>query len=176
VARLSAGRHAALARAELDVLHHRQPGKQRVALEHHAAVGAGAGDGPAVEGHGAGGRPVEAGDDAQQRGLAATRGAEDGDEIALAHRQVDGRQRLHRIAAAHAREGARDALDDDAAHIVLQGNSFWFTALNRKSEIRPMTPMTMMPKIIWPVASSAWLSMIMWPMPEDEPMSSATMT
>ncbi len=39
-----------------------------------------------------------------------------------------------------------------------------------------MTPMTMMPKIIWPVASSAWLSMIMWPMPEDEPINSATMT
>ena len=39
-----------------------------------------------------------------------------------------------------------------------------------------MTPITMMPKIIWPVASSAWLSMIMWPMPDEEPISSATMT
>ena len=34
----------------------------------------------------------------------------------------------------------------------------------------------MIPKIICPVSSSAWLSMIMWPMPDDEPMSSATMT
>ena len=39
-----------------------------------------------------------------------------------------------------------------------------------------MMPMTMMPKMIWPVASSAWLSVIMWPMPEDEPISSATIT
>ena len=34
----------------------------------------------------------------------------------------------------------------------------------------------MMPKMIWPVLSSAWLSTIMWPMPADEPISSATMT
>ncbi len=34
----------------------------------------------------------------------------------------------------------------------------------------------MMPKIICPVARSAWESMIMWPMPEDEPISSATIT
>ena len=39
-----------------------------------------------------------------------------------------------------------------------------------------MTPITTMPKMICPVFSSAWLSMIMWPMPEDAPISSATMT
>ena len=58
----------------------------------------------------------------------------------------------------------------------LHGNSRRFAALNRKSEISPITPITMMPKMIWPVASSAWLSMIMWPMPDDEPISSATIT
>ncbi len=31
-----------------------------------------------------------------------------------------------------------------------------------------MQPMTMIPKMICPVLSSAWLSVIMWPMPEDE--------
>ena len=65
---------------------------------------------------------------------------------------------------------------DQLAHARLQGNSRRLTALNRKSEISPITPMTMMPKMICPVAISAWLSMIMWPMPEDEPISSATMT
>jgi hypothetical protein len=39
-----------------------------------------------------------------------------------------------------------------------------------------MTPITMIPKMICPVFSSAWLSVIMWPMPEDEPISSATIT
>ena len=39
-----------------------------------------------------------------------------------------------------------------------------------------MTPMTMMPKMIWSVAISAWLSVIMWPMPLEAPMSSATIT
>ena len=39
---------AALDEAEADVLAYRQPREQRVALEHHAAVGAGAGDGLAI--------------------------------------------------------------------------------------------------------------------------------
>jgi hypothetical protein len=47
--------------------------------------------------------------------------------------------------------------------------------LNAKS-IRPITPMTMMPKMIWPVLSSAWLSVIMCPMPLEAPISSATIT
>ena len=48
-----------------------------------------------------------------------------------------------------------------SAHARLQGNSRRFPHLNRKSEINPITPITMMPKMICPVASSAWLSMIM---------------
>ena len=39
-----------------------------------------------------------------------------------------------------------------------------------------MTPITMMPKMIWPVFSSACESVIMWPMPDDAPISSATIT
>ena len=42
-------RHAPLAQAEGDVLRDRQPGEQRVGLEHHAAVGAGPGDRLAIE-------------------------------------------------------------------------------------------------------------------------------
>ena len=85
-------------------------------------------------------------------------------------------QRARRLPAAHGRENARDILDEELAHARLHGNSFRFAALNRKSDTSPITPITMMPKIICPVASSAWLSMIMWPMPEDEPISSATIT
>ena len=43
-----AARQPALARAKADVLAHRHPGKQRVVLEHHAAVAAGTGDRLAV--------------------------------------------------------------------------------------------------------------------------------
>ena len=56
------------------------------------------------------------------------------------------------------------------------GKSQALNALNRKSEASPIRPITMMPKMIWPVFSKAWLSTIMWPMPDEEPISSATMT
>ena len=85
-------------------------------------------------------------------------------------------ERARRLPAAHGREDARDVLDAELAHARLHGNSLRFAALNRKSETSPITPITMMPKMICPVASSAWLSMIMWPMPDDEPISSATIT
>jgi hypothetical protein len=39
-----------------------------------------------------------------------------------------------------------------------------------------MTPITTMPKIICPVSSRRCESMIMWPMPLDAPISSATIT
>ena len=51
-----------------------------------------------------------------------------------------------------------------------------FARLNAMSEINPITPIVMMPKMIWSVASSAWLSVIMWPMPLLAPISSATIT
>ena len=124
----------------------------------------------------AGGGPVEPGDQAQQRRLAAARRAEDGDEVVVGDREVRRLERARRRAATHARKDARDVLDHELAHARLQGNSRRFPHLNRKSEIKPITPITMMPKMIWPVASSAWLSMIMWPMPEEEPISSATIT
>jgi hypothetical protein len=57
-----------------------------------------------------------------------------------------------------------------------QGKSLRFSALNARSVTRPNTPITMMPKMIWSVASSAWLSVIMWPMPLEAPISSATIT
>ena len=129
-----------------------------------------------VEHDAAAGRPVEAGDDAQQRGLAAARRAEDGDEVVVADAEIGRLQRPRRCVALARREGARDLIDRELGHAKLHGNSQALNALNRKSETRPISPMTMMPKMIWPVLSSAWLSVIMWPMPDDEPISSATMT
>ena len=44
--------------------------------------------------HDAGGRPVEAAQDLQQRGLAGTRGANDGDAFAGAHAEIHALQHL----------------------------------------------------------------------------------
>src|SRR5262249_6482275 len=167
---------AALAQAEGDVLAHGQPREQRVGLEHHAAIGARTRHLAPVEHDTAAGRPVEAGDDAQQRGFRAARGAGDGDEVVVADVEIGRLQRPRRRVAVARGEGARDLLDLQRGHASLHGNSQALKALNRKSEMRPIRPMTMMPKMIWPVLSSAWLSVIMCPMPDDEPISSATMT
>ena len=65
---------------------------------------------------------------------------------------------------------------DGDRHSRAHGKRRRFSHLNSTSLTRPMTPMTMIPKMIWSVASSAWLSVIMWPMPLDAPISSATIT
>jgi hypothetical protein len=72
---------------EGDVVEHVEPGHQRVLLEDDAAVAAGAGHGPPVQQHAPGRRPDEAGHDVEQRGLAASRGAERHDELARPDRQ-----------------------------------------------------------------------------------------
>ena len=64
------------------MLLHREPREQRVALEDHAAVRAGPGDGMAVEQNFAAGGFIESGDDADERGFAATGRADDADEFA----------------------------------------------------------------------------------------------
>ena len=69
--------------AEHDVLGHRPPRQQQVLLEHVADVAGRAGDFPAVEENTARGRADESRDDVEQRALAAARGADDRDELAL---------------------------------------------------------------------------------------------
>ena len=71
---------------------------------------------------------------------------------------------------------ARARVHDSQGHSRAHGNRRRFSHLKSTSLTRPMTPMTMIPKMIWSVASSAWLSVIMWPMPLDAPISSATIT
>src|ERR1700681_2125586 len=74
--------HAAHLEPELDIAAHGLPGKQRVLLEHHAAVGARTVDALAVDRHRAGGRLEEAGKRVEQRRLPAARWTDDGDELA----------------------------------------------------------------------------------------------
>src|SRR5215211_6031289 len=169
-------RNALLAQPERNVVGDGEPGEQSVGLKHHAAIGPRPGDRPPIEHDPPGGRAVEPGHQPQQRRLSAARRPKNGDEIVVADVEVNRLERPRRSPASDAREDARDALDDERGHVMLHANSHRFASLNRKSEISPMMPITMMPKIIWPVARSAWLSMIMWPMPEEEPISSATMT
>jgi hypothetical protein len=87
-------RQPPLARAEADVLAHRHPGEQRVVLEHHAAVAAGAADALAVDEDLAAGWLLEAGDDAQHSGLAAAGSADQTDELALRDGRIDAAERF----------------------------------------------------------------------------------
>ena len=103
-------RQMALPRSEADVLAHGHPGKQRVILEHHAAVAPGAGDRLAGNRNAPGRRLLEAGDDAQERRFSATGRADHADELALWNRQIDRCQRLDlavtdRKALGHAADG-----------------------------------------------------------------------
>src|SRR5882757_2422987 len=166
----------ALAQAERDVLAHRQPREQCVRLKHHATVRARSRDFAAVEHDAAACRPIQARDNAQQRRFSTAGRAEDGDEVIVADDKFNRLQSERRHMALPRGEGAGDLLDLQRRHASFQGNSQALNALNRKSDTKPISPMTMMPKMIWPVLSNAWLSVIMWPMPDDDPMSSATMT
>src|SRR6185369_1475123 len=168
--------YPALAQAERDVFAHGEPWEQRVRLKHHPAIRAGSRDFLPVQDDVAAGRPIEPGDDPQQRGFSAAGWAEDGDEVVVADAESGWLQRPRRCAALARRKNAGDLIDPQLGHANLHGNSQALKALNRKSDTNPIRPMTMMPKMIWPVLSSAWLSVIMWPMPDDEPISSATMT
>ena len=77
--------HAARPGPELDVLQHRVPGEQRVLLEHHAAVRAGAADGLAVDENRTTGRADEAGGHVEQRRLATAARPEQALEAVLRH-------------------------------------------------------------------------------------------
>jgi hypothetical protein len=92
------GIDAAHSKSERDVVAYVEPRHQRVLLEHHAAVGAGACHRLAVEQDLAGRWRQEAGDAVQQRGLAAAGSAQRDHEVAVLHRHVDGGQRLQHAA------------------------------------------------------------------------------
>ena len=95
-------RHAAQAQAVADVAEHRHVRPERVGLEHHRDVALLRGevrDIAAGEPDGAGRGLLEAGDGAQERGLAAAGRAEDRDELARRDGEVDAMQHRRRAVA-----------------------------------------------------------------------------
>ena len=105
---------------------HREMGKQRVVLEHHADVAPGrrqGGDFHAVDLHRSRVRPLEAGHDFQERRLARAAGAEDGQEFARRHLQ------RHAIECRHLAEPLGRSVDPEF------GRSFH--ARRRHAPLRP---------------------------------------
>ena len=109
---LGAGQ-AGVLETEGEVLAHGHVRVEGVGLEDHreAAVGgADLGDVRAVDGDGAGGRAVEAGDEAEQGGLAAAGGADEDDELAVGDLERDVADDLGGA------EGSGDVAEGDAGH------------------------------------------------------------
>ena len=119
------------AQAEGDVLEHRHVAEQRVVLEHEADValaGAVAQRILAVDPHFAGIRPVEAGDDPQQRGLARTGRTEQRQQFALADLQVD-------IVERGERAELLDDVPDFNGHVVSSPAGFVASSRRRSSTV-----------------------------------------
>jgi hypothetical protein len=106
-------RHAHVLQPERHVVEDAHVRIQRVRLEHHRAAarrGRDVVDALAVEDDVAGGGRLEARDQAQQRRLAATRGADEHDELAVGDREVDAVDDLGFA------EGLVDALEFEGCH------------------------------------------------------------
>ena len=80
---------AAFAQSEFNVLLDRQPGKQRIFLEHDAAVGARLEDRLAIKADIAAGCPVEAGNNVEQRRFPATARTQDREKLIVADFKID---------------------------------------------------------------------------------------
>ena len=96
---------------DVDVLEAREPGQQRVVLEHDAALGARRSDLAVVAQEDAARRQRQAGDEVQERRLAAARVADQRHELALGDGEVDLAQRVK--ATLLRREHHLDVLDLD---------------------------------------------------------------
>ena len=148
---------------ELDVLAHRLPGKQRVLLEHHAAIGAGARDGLAIHPHPPAARRTEARDGVQQRGFAAARGADDGNELARPDRERDVGHRFDHVPVGLVVQAEPFDLDMSlgpfhgagAAHgCAIHGIAARPPARIATLETRPSSPIATMPSTM----SEYWIS------------------
>src|SRR5204862_7262673 len=100
-----------------------EPGHQRMLLEHDAAIGARAGDGPAIELDLTFGGGEKAGDAIEQPRFAAARRADGDHELAIPHGQVDVAKRLDR--AVLGRVSDAEVADVELGHPAIVGaNSF----------------------------------------------------
>ena len=100
------------AHREGDVAHHGEPRHERVTLEHHATVERRPGDFAPVHDDRAGRGRVQAGEDVQDRGLAAAGMADDADELAFLHAEV------HALEDVGVIEAFGQALDLEERHRV----------------------------------------------------------
>ncbi|MNN47884.1 hypothetical protein D3C81_1623260 [compost metagenome] len=111
---------AADLQAHLDVLQHGAPGEQGIALEHHALVSVDALQRLAIDVDAAAALVGQAGEDAEEGRLAAARGAEHREELALTDFQVEVLQGDHPFGLAalvlRAELHAQVARHDLAAH------------------------------------------------------------
>src|SRR5207244_7222763 len=102
------------AQAEGDVVRDIEPGKRCVVLEHYAdAVGRVARDRPPPELYRAFGGLREPRDQLEQRRLAASRGTDDGEELAAPELEIDGPERMQRSRRAARHEHLADTAQPD---------------------------------------------------------------
>ncbi len=139
---------------ERDVVDHALPGKQRVLLEHEAAVGMRPVDDDAVHAHRAACRREVARERAQQRRLAAARRPQQADELARRDAEAHVVQRLEaRGAIAHFHVHVLD-VDAARAHRVAPVGAHGIArcAATRISALQPMpsSPITSMPTVMPP--------------------------
>src|SRR3954453_8320042 len=144
--------HAAHLQAELDVLPHRLPGKQRILLEYHSAFGAGTVHLLAVDSDDARGRLEETGDRVEQRRLSAPGGTDDRDELARLHVNLRIGDGFDRPLDAVVAEGevpdldmALRGLENDLAHFSLHGITNCPAPRISMLDPRPSTPIAIMP-------------------------------
>src|ERR1019366_1357554 len=131
---------------ELDVAVDRLPGKQRVVLEHHAALGSGLHDRPAIDGDAAAAWQLQSCKDVEHGRLAASRGTDDHQE--LAPRYVE-REVLHCDRRCRARniEALGDLLEpqlDRFCHGVIQGIIRRMPRRNSRSSSNATSPTAIM--------------------------------
>src|SRR6266478_4222448 len=145
-------RHAGHFEPVADVLRDRQPGKQRIFLEHNPAVDTRPDDGLAIDGGAAAVGGNEAAQDVEQCALAAPGGSHNGDELAFPDFELDAGQGRHfAVPTPVAFMQVSDAYSDHAA----QGNGRY--AMSRCSAIltgRSINPSLCMASIgVWMVVT-----------------------
>ena len=94
-------RNPAFAQAEFDVLLNREPRKQRIFLEHDAAIGTRFEDRLSIDPHLAAAGLFESRDDVQQRCLSTTARTEHGEELVVGDLQVDAIKRNNLLSACY---------------------------------------------------------------------------
>src|SRR5262249_26256789 len=134
------------------VLEDAAPGQQDRALEHHADVAPRAADRLAVENDMAGLVIEQAGENAQQRALAAAAGADDGDEAALLDAAIDLLQGQHACAAVA--EVLGQPFDAD---VVLRAHH-WSPSCFRKRTMCCASTSGACIAVTWPMAGSSTAS------------------